>query len=409
MDRDLREIVVLQTKHVERHTKTQGDRALREFRGVDSYFVDVQSLDGLLASNPNTELKNLINRHSLRYLLADQDEPWTVRLVYVTDADLDGNAKGYLSATAGDSPPLDVWDRGRLSPIAGKTAAPELLKDKVKLPADSVLEATLSDTEMAIAIVPARELVKLPGIDNHTIFALNVRLSLGRTRINSELRDTIKNKDEHPLFPAYHNGLTLLTRGLEIRKNPSEIRLDGLSVVNGCQSLVTLFNNKDNITDDLKVMVKVVAVDDADLANNITYRTNNQNPVNIRDQRSTQAIQRHLHAEVEASYGAKLAYQVREGDKPSTGVDILDNQRAAQLLTAVYLHEPWNAVRKVRLFDEEYYRVFGRGVDAHRLYLLFLLDRQIEAQRDKLRGELASSFASVRFTVAPRRSSDHRP
>lgn len=66
---------------------------------------------------------------------------------------------------------------------------------------------------------------------------------------------------------------------------------------------------------------------------------------------------------------------------------------------AVYIHEPWNAVRKVKLFDQEYHRVFGRSMNGHRLYLLHHLNRLVGGKKSQLRSDLEASFASVRFTV----------
>jgi hypothetical protein len=67
---------------------------------------------------------------------------------------------------------------------------------------------------------------------------------------------------------------------------------------------------------------------------------------------------------------------------------------------AVYVGEPWNAVRKVRLFDDDYRRIFNRTVNAHRLFFMHQLAKVIDGVRDRLRPELAASFASVRLTLA---------
>jgi hypothetical protein len=140
--------------------------------------------------------------------------------------------------------------------------------------------------------------------------------------------------------------------------------------------------------------------DDPTLADTITYRSNNQNPVNIRDQRANDAIQRDLQQQVTATYASELFYSIRRGEPAPDGVPVFDNQLAAQLITAIWLREPWNAVRKLRLFDEEYRRIFARGIDAHRLLLAYRLSEMIEAQRDRLRGDVSASFAAARFTIA---------
>jgi hypothetical protein len=66
---------------------------------------------------------------------------------------------------------------------------------------------------------------------------------------------------------------------------------------------------------------------------------------------------------------------------------------------ALYLKEPWSAVRKVRLFDQDFRRIFNRTITPARLYLLALIDDVASATRSDLREDLRSSFASVRFTL----------
>lgn len=106
-----------------------------------------------------------------------------------------------------------------------------------------IVESLEGDVEMAIALVPANELVRLPGIDDLTLFAINVRLGLGRTKINRELAGTIKEEQgNHALFPAYHNGITILTD--KLKADDEGLHLDGVTVVNGCQSLLALHANR---------------------------------------------------------------------------------------------------------------------------------------------------------------------
>ena len=50
---DLGEVTVLQSKHKERHDGRQGDKDLRDLVGAAAYFDSAESVDGLLAANPN--------------------------------------------------------------------------------------------------------------------------------------------------------------------------------------------------------------------------------------------------------------------------------------------------------------------------------------------------------------------
>ena len=102
---------------------------------------------------------------------------------------------------------------------------------------------------------------------------------------------------------------------------------------------------------------------------------------------------------VEEEFGAAFGYEIREGER-STAHEVLNNQEAAQLLMAVYQRQPWNAVRKVRLFDTDYRTIFDRDVTASRLYLLKQISKALQGRREALRSDLAASFASIRFTLA---------
>jgi len=396
-DEDNNELFVLQAKHRSQPGTTQGDADLRSFSGVATYFEDVNGVQSLLNSAPNEELTKLIGRLALTERM-EESAPH-VRLIFITNAERDAAGADYVTATAGRNQSIDLWDGPRLLEVARRTERPDLLPGSYTLSSAGVISKPLSDnTHMAVAMIPATELIRLPGIENLTIFDLNVRLGLGNTKINRELRQTIRTQAEHPLFPAYHNGLTLLTDDLE--QDGDDLILDGVGVVNGCQSLLSLWRERAYLSPELILIVKVIKVDQhADLADTITYRTNNQNQVNMRDQRANDRIQRDLQKEIRERYGEILFYDIRRGQSSGDAPNQLDNQLAAQLLMAVWLGEPWNAVRKVKLFDHEYHRVF-RKANADRLFLASLIDAAVQGRKKQLRPELQTSFASVRFALA---------
>lgn len=398
VDEDAGEITILQAKHRQSPaTTTQGDKDLKDLVGAAEWFKTPEAVDALLAAGPNPELKKLLQRQKVRDLIASGDYP--VRLVFITNASLDAAGADYADAREGAEPVLNVWDRERLVQAAQRTRRPDLRTEELALACTSapiIAELTANET-MAIGMVPAKVLVQLPGIEDRTLFSRNVRLFAGRTRINRELKKTVNSLGEHRLFPAYHNGMTLLTTKLVIEGN--EIQLSGVGVVNGCQSLVTLFENSPALTDELQVLVKVVETGSNDsVADMITYRSNNQNAVTLRDQRSSDTVMRDLQTGVHDVFGKSFALKTRVGEEIDAEV-IMENTTAAQLILAAYLQEPWAAVRKVRLFDQDYRRIFNRAVTPQRLWLLHLIESAVLASRDNLRADLKASFASVKFTL----------
>ncbi|MFM2475324.1 AIPR family protein, partial [Burkholderia cenocepacia] len=249
VDDDLNEITIFQGKHRQdpSHT-TQGDSDLKQLVGAATWFETPESVDALLAAKPNQELRNLIARQEVREKIARGGH--VVKLVFVTNAELDSSGAAYADMRRDGPPPLETWHRAKLAEIAERTQRPSLISDPQVLrtaSAPMVIDLT-HQAKMAVCVVPASELVKLPGIADHSLFSRNVRLFAGRTRINKELRSTVQDLDEHRLFPAYHNGLTLLTNRIgEVSQD--SISIDGVGVVNGCQSLITLHENKSSLTD----------------------------------------------------------------------------------------------------------------------------------------------------------------
>ncbi len=400
VDNDLDEIVVFQAKWYQTVDRVQSDPDLRDLVGAAKYFESGATVDELIRSRPRQELLQLVQRQEIRRRVADGTQ--SRRFVFVTNGVLNVDGQRYIDAAAAGGTTLDVWDLPRLAAVAERTRRPELRPDRVTFVASS--EPTTStldgDTQLAVALVSADQLVALPGIADLSLFDRNVRLGIGKTRINKEIANTIREQGEHALFPAYHNGLTVLTKGLEIRGN--EVHLDGITVVNGCQSLLALHHNQTSLTPALRILVKIVRVaPDSDLTDKVTVRSNDQNPVDIRDQLSTDPIQRDLQAKVAQDYGTEFWFGIRAGEpvRP-VGLAVLDNQSAAQLILALYRGEPWNAVRKVRLFDEDYRRIFNRDINAHRLYLIHRLRLIIDAARPQLALDLRASFAAVRLTIA---------
>ncbi len=396
VDDDSKEIVVFQTKHRNTPSVTQGDNDLKAFIGTSVYFDDEAGVRSLLDSRPNEEVRNLIERLSVQDKVASGD--YSIRLVFITNGVLDASGASYVSTRQSQAPALDVWDRERLAGIAARTAVLRVGEVPVTLTATSapIIADLDSNVRMAVALVSAPDLVRLPGIDDLSVFELNVRLGLGRTRINKQLADTVRDKTEHKLFVTYHNGMTLLTRRFEAAGN--ELNLTGVSVVNGCQSLLALYGNRAHLTPDLQILVRVVELGtQGDLVDRITYRTNNQNAVSIRDQRSTDRVQRGLQAELRDEYGTELSLAIRSGEQLEG--EVIENSFLAQLVMATYVGEPWNAVRKVRLFDEDYYRIFRKDLTAHRIVLLHEIDKALLRHRDRLMPALNAAYSSVRFTL----------
>ena len=154
-------------------------------------------------------------------------------------------------------------------------------------------------------------IVDLDGIANQSLFAYNVRGPLGKTQVNKDITKSILNRGTHKLFPLFHNGITVIAGDVDVVDGA--ITVKDYFVVNGCQSLNALFVNRKSLTDDLRVLTKIIMLDpNSKQAQDITERSNNQNSVKARDFMSNNRIQIRLQNEIRHLYEREYGFEIIE-------------------------------------------------------------------------------------------------
>ena len=120
---------------------------------------------------------------------------------------------------------------------AENTVLPSL-EHTVALDPTKIVNAPFPNASTVIAMLPLTECLKFPGITDGRLFAKNVRQSLGsNNKVNRALKRTIYG--ERVDFMFYHNGITAICDFHDYeRGSRSRLMLKGVSVVNGCQSLL---------------------------------------------------------------------------------------------------------------------------------------------------------------------------
>jgi AIPR protein len=163
-------------------------------------------------------------------------------------------------------------------------------------------------------------------------------------------------KSRHKLFPLFHNGITVIADKIHITED--RIRIENYFVVNGCQSLSELHNNGGHLTDDLRILVKLIKIESSSpLSELVTTFSNNQNGVKARDFKSNNPIQIRLQNEIRRKYGSEFHYEVKRGED-SKGLTTIANEAAGLLLLAFDLKRPWVTHRKYQIFEDDHAEVF---------------------------------------------------
>ena len=393
LNADANTIEVYQSKIFQKQNPDVGDKLLREFRGALSQLESEEAIDNLITTAGNAQVALLVNRLELKRHLPE----FELRGYFICNGEIDANGKAFLKS----SPHITFIGKSQLENTfvsSGRNILPTQLKS-FDISGYDVTEYIVDQQHRAvIAPIKAKELVTMDGISNQAIFAFNVRGPLGKTGVNKDIAKSIADASKHKLFPLFHNGITVVAD--TVTRSKETIDVQNYYVVNGCQSLNSLFNNRRYLTDDLRVLTKFIqASPQSSLSEMITRFSNNQNGVKARDFKSNNNIQIRLQNEFKQLYGASYFFEIKRGED-SGNLEVISNETAGQYLMAFDLKIPWATHRKYQIFEDKHSDLFGRPiVSADRIMLCHVIVNTINEQQDLITNKLFAKYALTKFFI----------
>jgi hypothetical protein len=232
----------------------------------------------------------------------------------------------------------------------------------VDLSESKFMPMTIAGTNVIIAAIPLREAVKIKGIKDGSLFQKNVRQSLGVSNaVNKKIRQTILG-DKHNDFFFFHNGITAICNKMELDGN--SIKLFGLSVVNGCQSLTTIHNCSEAVKklDDTYVLFRFYEIPQRDRADMISINTNSQSAVKPRDLRSNDkrvlTIKKTFEHRYPEGYFVTKRGEAAPADKNTNYV--IDLSDLGKYLIAWYSQRPNISYGETKIFDKYFEILFKK-------------------------------------------------
>lgn len=163
-----------------------------------------------------------------------------------------------------------------------------------------------------VATISAKSLADLYLAHGDRLFDRNVRLFLGTKNgsVNASIAATLKSTEERKDFWAYNNGVTFICDDYSPSKN--EIILHNFSIVNGCQTTVSLGNAGESAVSDSRVLVRFIAAPEKKIDSIILYN-NSQNPIRPWDLIAQNKHQKKLKKDLGALLHPYL-YVLRKGE-----------------------------------------------------------------------------------------------
>lgn len=397
IDTNNEEIHFFQCKIRQKDNGTIGDVNPKTFIASVGQFDNVEKINAILKGDADQGLKKLLMRLEVADLLGKGYRPVAI---YVTNESSDDASRAYTAI----EPRLKIYDRSVIAANfidaeQGAGVSGEFNFD-LSYVEPLVMTAGAESDGAKVYVFPARalQLVALGGIADTSLFTKNVRYDLGNTPVNKSIKVSIERKVEHKNFPLFHNGVIILCESAE--RSGDTLTIKNYSVVNGAQSITTFFNSKSKLSDDLRVLVRVIALHDEALARKITEYSNNQNAIKPRDLRSNHTLMTRLQTEME-KVSSEYFFEIKRGEKSPKDKVVISNEAAGRALLAIDLKEPWSCHQIYKIFDEKYAEIFGRQeVNASRIMHVMKIMNTIEARLDNITIKPLAHYALTKYFLA---------
>ena len=235
------------------------------------------------------------------------------------------------------------------------------------------------------------ELARLADEYGNRLFERNIRryLGLAGNRVNEALAATLREPEQRPNFYFYNNGVTLTCsqfRHNALRHGNWQVQMDDLQIVNGGQTARTVQKIMEEIGSDIdsaEVLVRIYELppdDDGALVEAITFATNSQNPVDLRDLKANDPRQRTLAASIrELGY----AYRLKRSEQALSHGEFT-SATVAEAVLAVWRRRPHQARFRTREhFGVLYDIIFTPDLNGAQAVIAALVLRQAENRRKR--------------------------
>ena len=229
------------------------------------------------------------------------------------------------------------------------------------LEAGKYMQAEISGHKAVIAAISLTDCLNIPGIGDGSLFRKNVRHSLGReVKVNQEIAESIKKNTAEFFF--LHNGITAICSSLTIEGDT--LRVEGLSVVNGCQSLTTIYGSSERVRKSAEgyILFRFYEISDNDQIDMISRSTNSQNAVKPRDLRSNDKHILILKRDYEHCYPDGILLTKRGEKAPSSKkqAHVIDLLTLGKMLITWHIQRPMETHAEANIFTDKFTLLFQR-------------------------------------------------
>ena len=234
------------------------------------------------------------------------------------------------------------------------------------------------------------ELARLTNEYDNQLFERNIRRYLGLTgnRVNEAVAATLREPDQRPNFYFYNNGITITCSQFlhnALQQENWRVQVHGLQIVNGGQTARIVQQVAEEIGPEIEaaeVLVRIYELpqDDRELVEAITFATNSQNPVDLRDLKANDPRQKALDTSIS---GLGYTYRAKREDR-SVSKGEFTSAAIAEAVLAIWRQRPHQArFGRRQHFGALYNTIFTPDLNGAQAVIAALLLRHAENRRKR--------------------------
>lgn len=256
------------------------------------------------------------------------------------------------------------------------------INHEFKVDPSKCMEIEIGGTKAVIAAIPLKECIKIPGIRDGSLFRKNVRQSLGtNNKVNKGIASTLK-KDIEGFF-LYHNGITAICS--QITRKDDTLSVKELNVVNGCQSLTTIYSCSESVRNKIDgyIMFRFYEISNPEKADKISTFTNSQSAVKARDLRSNDKFVLAMKKAYEQYY--RDGYFITKRGEKIDSVKYNTNHvvsltELGKQLIAWHSKRPTISYSETKIFDKYFDQLFRKDYAPEKVQALNELSKCVSAK-----------------------------
>ncbi|OFS88063.1 abortive phage resistance protein [Oligella sp. HMSC05A10] len=282
------------------------------------------------------------------------------------------------------------WEHYNHNDIVAVLQRSKAVNDSIQLTGEAIIE-DFNFRRVLVGKVPVTEIAKLFDRNGDLLLERNIRRYLGRNtnRINNAIHDTLVSPEKQKDFYFFNNGITMTCTKMRhnaLQGSDYQLKLENIQIINGGQTCKTIQQTLNEANDthsfnEVYVLLRLYELesDDDQLINEITFATNSQNPVDLRDLRSNDSLQIQLETGINS-----LGYIYRRyREESTTSSRIITSATTAEAVMAIWRKSPHQSkFRRRELFGALYEKVFTNLSPAQAI-LAVLIFRAVENERKR--------------------------